>query len=409
MSTQTKDLAYERALVEVERLSRAMRKRPLVVFFGRLDFSDNSKYAYLAAVARERDYDVLWATPSPALVERLTEAGLPVLDLAADPEAAVSTLLRAAVAVQCVNMNESTRFQRVFAAAVAGATQVQLWHGVSAKHLVLQLIGHLPVLDPALRETWTLNTRADLVLSTSEELDGYWREVFGCRRLLRAGLPRNEVLTRAPSQNELIGAELPAAASSALLRPGRRKLLVVPTWQRTSAVTLTDANTLGQIGLWAQSAKVDLFLKLHPMYAASFAMDKDTFGPNCYILPPGADVYPWLRLFDGLVTDYSSIMFDFLLTGRPVARLDLARGDLHTFEPDFSLVPGGVDFAYAFTPATVRTVLDRMFRTDPLAPARAAAAARLFPTDSGSACDDVLAVIDDLVAEAAAPDWVVVN
>jgi CDP-glycerol glycerophosphotransferase len=42
-----------------------------------------------------------------------------------------------------------------------------------------------------------------------------------------------------------------------------------------------------------------------------------------YLLDPGTDVYPWLNRFDALVTDYSSIMFDFLLTGRPVLRLRL--------------------------------------------------------------------------------------
>jgi hypothetical protein len=102
-------------------------------------------------------------------------------------------------------------------------------------------------------------------------------------------------------------------------------------------------------------------------------------------------------------------MFDFLLTGRPVARLDLPPGFPEPFEPDFSLVPGGVDFAYTFTQATLRRTFDAMLHRDVLAPARAAAARRLFTTDPASACDDVLAVIDTLVEEAVDEDWVVVN
>lgn len=403
------DVLHERAVVEIAALSRKIRKRRLVAFFGRMEFSDNSKYTFLRAVARERNYDVVWVAPNQDLATRLAQAGLPVLDLTADADRAVSTLLHAAVAIFCVNPNESTGWERVLSAAVDGARKVQLWHGVSAKHLVLQLVDHLTPLDVRLREPWELNTRADYVLSTSEELDGYWREVFGCRSLIRGGLPRNELLRRDPVEWELLGAELPDVAARALAKPGRPKVLIVPTWQRHTHLTLTSRGLLAEMSSWAQARGADIFLKLHPVYTNAVTFDRPTFGPGCYVLASGVDIYPWLRLFDALVTDYSSIMFDFLLTGKPVARLDLPPGSHESFEPDFTLVPGGVDFAYTFTSTTLRRTFDTMLSRDTLGPARAAAAARLFPTDPGSACDDVLDVVDNLVEEAVADDWVVVN
>jgi len=417
------DLLAERAALEIEAISRRMVKERLVVFFGRSTFSDNTKYVFLRALARGRDYDVVWATPHRRLAQELTLAGLPAFDLSADRDASLAVLLRAAVAVFCVNPLESTGGDHLLPAALDGAEKVQLWHGVSAKRLVLQLVGHLNVTLPSMRQPWELTSRADLVLSTGEELDRFWRAVFGTRQLVRAGLPRNEVLLREPRPEELTGAMMPSDVMTALTSPARRKILLMPTWQRHAdpALTADAIRGIGGIGAefraWGAARGVDIFVKQHPVYAGQAGPAAPTgatggTGPGLYVIDAGVDVYPWLRCFDALVTDYSSVMFDFLLTGRPVGRLDVDRG--RTFEPDFSLVPGGVGFAHTLTLGAIGPALDAMIDRagldgDPLAPARAAAATRLLGTRPASACDDVLDVVDDLVERRTAQDWLVVN
>ena len=56
--------------------------------------------------------------------------------------------------------------------------------------------------------------------------------------------------------------------------------------------------------------------KLHPWTKLALP-DADRY-PNLRFAPRASDVYPYLPLTDVLVTDYSSVYFDFLLLGRPV-------------------------------------------------------------------------------------------
>ena len=41
-------------------------------------------------------------------------------------------------------------------------------------------------------------------------------------------------------------------------------------------------------------------------------------GKNIYFVDPSSDIYPFLKHVDLLITDYSSIYFDFLLLDRPI-------------------------------------------------------------------------------------------
>src|SRR5690349_4549585 len=69
---------------EFAQLSRKLRKRPLVLFFGRSTFADNSKYLFLRAAAQPRGYDIAWCTINPQLTAELQARGLPCLLLSQD-------------------------------------------------------------------------------------------------------------------------------------------------------------------------------------------------------------------------------------------------------------------------------------------------------------------------------------
>ena len=58
-------------------LSGRVKKRPLVLFFGRDTFADNSKYLYLQALAAPRGYEVLWCAFDTDLVAQLQAADVP--------------------------------------------------------------------------------------------------------------------------------------------------------------------------------------------------------------------------------------------------------------------------------------------------------------------------------------------
>lgn len=383
-------------------LSQRVRKRPLVLFFGRGSFSDNSKYLYLQAVSEPRGFEVMWCTFSNELHAALKSRGLPSVHLGQDHDKTIDLLLHAAVAVFCVNPNESLQGSVAFTGCLAGAQKIQLWHGVSVKRLTLQLIPHIGVRSVDVRQPWVASTAADHVLSTASCFDAYWREVFGCRSLLRAGYPRNAVMLREPSQHEMLGAELSERARKALAS-GKPAILVVPTWQRGKWTALTNSTFLAHAVKFARDHQANIFFKVHPTYFGHWNQaDKGVEG--LHLIDPGVDLYPWLSRFQALVTDYSSIMFDYLLTGNPVLTLDLKPGDHQDYEPDYSLVPAG-HFREVFTMENFPETLKRALFDDTRREERLAYAQTLFEGDTLQAAEQLMHFIGELVERSQRPDF----
>lgn len=400
--TLTERLRDDQLCDEYSQLSLKLKKRPLVLFFGRMTFADNSKYLFLRAAAQQRGYDVVWCTISGSLQTALHAQGLPCLKLDQDIDLTLDLMLHAAVAVFTVNPLESVGMYKPFLGCLAGARQVQLWHGVSVKKLTLQLLGYLGARAADARQYWLSSIRADHVLSTASHFDAYWREVFGCRHLVRAGQPRNEVLLRPATAQEHIGAELSPRAIAAL-ETGRPAILVVPTWQRGKFTELTGSTFLAHAVKFAREHRANVFFKAHPTYFGHWKQ-KDQDLEGLHLIDPGVDVYPWMSRFSALATDYSSIMFDFLLTGKPVLTLDLQPGEHQGYEPDYSLVPEG-DFRTHYTTETFGQRMAQALSGDTGREARLAYARRIFESDPLAASDQLLQLLDQLVDEALRPDF----
>lgn len=365
-------------------LSRQVPKKRRVLFLGRESFSDNSKYLYLHMLAHCPETEVIWCSTENEVIRQLRQNNLPCHHLGEDFNQSADLLLHAAVAVFCVNPAQSLRHNLPLFACLNGAKQIQLWHGISVKRLLMQLIPFLGVSDPSLRIPFYCATRADAVLSTSAKMDDFWRQVFGKKEMLRAGFPRNEVLLRPASRFEMIGAELNAAQTQAINHK-RPKVLIVPTWQRGKTTLVSSPEFLIKLLGWAVAKNVDLWLKPHPLYQYQKINDQRKI-PHLHTLPAGVDIYPHMKKFDLLITDYSSIMFDFMLTGKPVMTLDIQPGEHHNFEPDYSLLPAQHDFSYPFTLENLESTLNTALRDDHKQAARQALLNDIFPTPAIEAC-----------------------
>lgn len=382
---------------ELATLSKVVPKRPLVLFFGRPTFSDNTKYLYLEALGAAREYEVLWMTATPTLHDELTANGLPSFNFMANPSDAVRLMLQATVAVFCENMNAAFGGNNLFAGALAGARKVQLWHGVSVKQLDLMLIPHLDANDSGFRNAVKLATRTEYFLSTSRQLDAFWAQSFGASQMVRAGQPRNAVVVREATAHEMIGARVSDAQRAVLDDPTIRKIIVVPTWQRGNPLFISTAPFYERLVRWAERENVAIFVKQHP-FRVGAALPVE-LPRRLFFLDAGVDVYPWLSRFDALVTDYSSIMFDYLLTGKPVFTFDARTETAYGFEPDWSLVPD-TPFRYAFDAENMEQVLDDNFEAHPLQESQRTMCAQLFETDARTAATELLRLLDHCNADA---------
>jgi CDP-glycerol glycerophosphotransferase len=404
---QLLDLLYQESFaIDLEGLSQKSVKRPLILFFGRPTFSDNTKYLYLATVRANPGAEVRWCSWNKELLATLASRGLPVFDLGADVAKTLATLMDASVAVFCENPNSAFGGNRIFLGAIAGARKVQLWHGISVKHLDLMLTPFLDLRDRGFRNAIRMAVEVDAFLSTSSSLDAFWVRAFGASRLVRAGQPRNEVIVREPTELEWIGAELPPDQAMLLQSGTRTRLLVVPTWQRGEEMFISSPAFYQRLAEWAKANRAVAFVKSHP-FLQERERPADIPG-LVYHLHGGTDIYPWMSKFDALITDYSSIMFDFLLTNKPVLTYDTRTQVSYGFEPDWSLVPD-VPFRYAFSQASFETVLARALTDHPMAASQRAMIARLYETPSIEANQRLVQFLHDESATVVARPYDVVH
>lgn len=399
--------AEEHALYqEFVELSQKTVKRPIVLFFGRATFSDNTKYLYLATAKAMPDHEVVWCTAHKPLVAELARHGLKVFDFSADPLRTLNLFLHTAVAVFCENPAAALSLTSSLSGVLDGAKKIQLWHGISVKHLDLLLLEHQNVRDPQFRRQLRMATRVDFLLSTSSHLDSFWLRAFGCTHLVRAGQPRNEAVVRPPTAAEMIGAELPPAQAAILNSSTRKKILLAPTWQRGEPLYIWTQPFFARLAKWAAANNATVFVKLHP-FLMQATMPKD-LGDRLFFLGAGVDVYPWMAKCDAMITDYSSIMFDFLLTGKPIFTFNSRTQVAWGFEPDYTLIPEG-EFRYEFDATNFEQVIDANLAAHPLAAAQRELAGKLYETPPADACAQLVSVIQELSRAAVDKDYTVIT
>lgn len=264
-----------------------------------------------------------------------------------------------------------------------GQLVVQTWHGTPLKRLGLDLEG-MPYARQTPRAELTRQVATwDLLLSPSPFATTALRRAFGyAGEVLESGYPRNDVLFD------------PARARAARRRLGvpadRRVVLYAPTWRDDEpegagrlALDLTRA---------ARALDDDdlLLVRAHYLVARHLAIPEG-LGHRVRDVSKFPDMADLLAAADVLVTDYSSAMFDFACTGRPMVffapDLERYRDEVRGFYLDFEAVaPGPV----------VRTgddLLDvlRCGDLEPFAARYAEFARRFCPWDDGHASARVVA------------------
>ncbi|MDH1758342.1 CDP-glycerol glycerophosphotransferase family protein, partial [Citrobacter braakii] len=319
------------------------KNKKRILFFDRDAFADNTKYLYLHMV-KNPQLECIWCTWNEAVYDMLQKHHLPVHLLGKNNDETINLLLEAQIAIFCVNPHHSLHRNWSYFACLEGAKHIQLWHGISVKNLLLQLTPYFSMTDLGFSTSLAWASRTDYVLSTAEVLNPYWREVFGCDNIINASYPRNEVLLRNVTPLELLGSKIDTRTMKAIASK-RKKIFIAPTWQRFDNTEILSKEMLTQLLLYTSKNNIDVFIKTHPYRAVNFDSNALKIN-NFYFIDADVDVYPFLNRFDALITDYSSIMFDFLLTKKPVLTLDIAPGEHANFEPNYALLPINNKFRY---------------------------------------------------------------
>jgi CDP-glycerol glycerophosphotransferase len=266
---------------------------------------------------------------NPRAIDRALAAQAPsvtrywsVVDLSvAVPEGAIAVVegspewwrARAAARLLVVNDWLRRRFARK-----PGQRVLQTWHGTPLKRLAL----HRPGFDPRRMAAVVKESRRwDVLLAQNTYAERVLRKAYAFfgRPIWVEGYPRNDALVTGD----------PAAIRSALgIGEQERVLLYAPTWRddRAEMVDFVDPELL------AQQTDSVVLVRGH---SRTIDTDRDRAGARVIDVTGYPETSQLLLAADALITDYSSVMFDYSVTGKPlfflVPDLDHYRGQLRGF------------------------------------------------------------------------------
>ncbi|MDL5361588.1 CDP-glycerol glycerophosphotransferase family protein [Halalkalicoccus sp. NIPERK01] len=267
-------------------------------------FEGNTKYLFLD-LQREGGLRPVWISESDSTVRELRENGFDAHR--ADSLRGRLATLRAGVVFVTGTMTDMPLWP------TGGANVVQLWHGVPLKRIAA---------DAPSFEGFTLRERLRLLYTyrqfdaltlTASGLGDSFRSAFRIDPDLPVtGYPRNDALFR-----ELPGEGVGQGETAREIREdidADRVVAYLPTYREDGSDPAAHID-FERLDRFLAERDAAMVVKFHPFSDPGF--DPERF-ERLQVLPAGFDVYPLLRGTDALVTDYSSVYFDYLLLDRPV-------------------------------------------------------------------------------------------
>jgi CDP-glycerol glycerophosphotransferase len=284
-----------------------------VIFFessvGR-NYSSNPKYVYEEMVKQklDRKFKCIWSLEDPTInipgnVIKVKRARLKYLYYLAIAKIWVC----------------DTR-QPAFLVKRPETTYIQLWHGTPLKKLAMDMdvlkmsegmeLSEYKRLFKKNTETW------DYLISQSDYTTEKFRSSFDFKNIiLDSGFPRNDVLFR---KNNLKSINYIKIRYS--LPQDKKVILYAPTWRD---------DEFYENGIYKYSSKIDfdllkkelsdthiLLVKLH--YLVKDSADWSNYDGFIYLCDQSWDIQELYLISDILVTDYSSVMFDYSIIKRPM-------------------------------------------------------------------------------------------
>ena len=182
--------------------------------------------------------------------------------------------------------------------------KIQLWHGVGLK----------PIRDRSF-------FNYDYFVSPSQWTnETNFQKVFEAKQFLNLGYPRNDVLLKEKiEKNDLIFCD--KKIYNQILedkKSGLKVVLYMPTFRENGFDSFPLSFDIFNESV--KKLKVKFYIKLHPYVLNQYLDSIESFKEysNIVFYNTQGDIYPILKNIDILVTDYSSIAYDFMFLNKPI-------------------------------------------------------------------------------------------
>lgn len=300
-----------------------IQKNKIVVtsFYGR-GASDNPKAIVDELVKRPEKLDIVWLANDPA------HAGVPdgVRVVQYDTPQAIRELCTARVWVD--NCRKGARVKK------SGQYYMQTWHGFALKRIERDVADQLSKEDATYAQYAQRDSKQiDVIVSDSSFMtDIYLRSFWYDGPVVEYGAPRNDILIQPPADAKQIVSKalgLPADCNLAMYAPTFRADGSLDAYNMDyHAVCAALQQRFG--GRWI------MLIRLHP-HVMQKAKDLKFDGQITFDATAFDDMQLLLSACDAVITDYSSLMFDFALTRRPcfqyASDIDAYKNDRNFYFP----------------------------------------------------------------------------
>lgn len=210
-----------------------------------------------------------------------------------------------------------------------GQVYINTWHGTPLKYMGYDLKQNMNHSQNVLRNF----LMTDFILSPNEHTSNIFTDSYKLRdaytgKILESGYPRIDLTLTSNGEDVLNKIR----NQGTVVNDGKPIVLYSPTWKGKSVHKATDDIEQIKTEFFRLVEKFEnqynILIKVHPFIYRKFKEEADI---QDYLVSDLMDPNEVLSVTDILITDYSSIFFDFLVTEKPIIFYSWDR-DLYHFE-----------------------------------------------------------------------------
>lgn len=280
-------------------------------------FNDNSKYFFLLSWKYLPDHKIIWITPSREVEKRITTLGLQVYRK--NTLKGLYHSLTAKVYIYSFHLPDINFWTS------GNSIKFNLWHGIPLKDIAfaikngpsVKLYNEKSILSRIIRPH--VFVRPDFMLTTSDEMSYYFAKAFRIKKeqCLEYGMTRCDILSWSKSQ---VKEFIYTYESDEMLKlvtgliTYNKVFIYMPTWREKVDFLDESGFDFEQLNRVMGEENRFFIFKLHPFSKLKdIKLNEVDSYSNLMVLDSDMDVYPILPFTDCLISDYSSIYYDYLL------------------------------------------------------------------------------------------------
>ena len=332
-------------LIPIYFLSFLIPRNPKLWLFGSTfgnRFADNPKYFYLYCNQFHKDRKnggirAVWITKQKEIVKLLRKNGYEVYYRYSLK--GIWCCLRGKVYI-FDNYSKDISFW-----LSGGAVKINLWHGIPLKKIQKDNCFDQVRNSKKWSDRWRYALRrmtdekpSHYILTTSKKLISIFSSAFGTKRVLTSGYPRNDSLLSEKISNLKTKQEI--QDEKRLFKIYQQEkfekiIFYMPTF-RDSEEKFFHIISFERLNRYLLENKYLLCVKLHPkskLEKKFHELEKEK--SPIIVLHSADDPYIFLKKADMLITDYSSIFFDYLYLNRPLVFFDYDKEEYLTHSRKF--------------------------------------------------------------------------